>query len=552
MCPKKRLLVFYFLFIFHFAIGQQQPVPDRFFVTFTDKDHSGYSLSSPSDFLSAAALERRSRFGVPLDSRDLPVPSYYVDSLRAMGAEVHLTTRWLNGAVVSLADTNKLPQIMATSFTDTVIVVRNKPDFSIMSEKIAFEEEGISTGKGAGPVYGYAANQTSVINLDPLYHAGYDGDGVTIAVLDAGFTGADQMEGLAHLFSRKQIVSTRDFVDGGRDVFAHSTHGQMVLTVMAAHLPGVFMGTAPGASYILLRSEDIYSEYPVEELYWAAAAEYADSLGAHIINSSLGYSTFDNPSMSYSRQDMDGSSTFVTRAANTAASKGMLVVSSAGNSGTASWFHVVAPADGDSVLAVGAVNQKGEYAPFSSKGPAYGGNIKPNVAAVGENTMFLNTSDQPGAGNGTSFSAPMVAGAAATLWQASPNINHLEIKEIIQKSSSQYLKPDSLTGYGIPDFKLSNILTHKILKNNQKQTPQVMPNPFQNKFHLITTEPFQGNVVFEIFDMTGARIMRIKPENTQNQKVYTFNNLEKLSQGAYILRITHQKATISLKIYKSV
>ncbi|MCF8332276.1 MAG: S8 family serine peptidase [Bacteroidales bacterium] len=551
------LLSVFFVFITFNGFSQQNFKPDRYFVEFQNKDFSGYDLSSPEDFLSPRAIERRNKMDISYDQKDLPVNQVYLDSIRNLGAKIHTVTKWLNGAVISVDTLPQLQLISAQPFVKNVDTVRYQSDVAFNKDVNGTEEirsgMEILTGyleSSIGFDYGYGENQIKMMNLHHLHTERYNGKGKLIAVLDAGFANADQMVSLNHIFDSHRVVAVRDFVDNDNDVFHSSSHGQIVLSIMASKQEGIFVGAAPGASYALLRSEDVGSEYPVEEIYWAAASEYADSLGADIINSSLGYSQYEYPDLSYNRKDLDGNTTYSTKAADIAASRGMLVVNSAGNEGNSSWYYVTAPADGDSVLTVGAVDQNRYYASFSSKGPAYDGDIKPNVVSVGEGTVFLNYNDQIAAGNGTSFSSPLIAGSAACLWQAFPNAGNIEIKNAIEHSGSQFLNPDSLVGYGLPDFQLAGILM-----DTHNKTPddfiKVVPNPFQDKLYLISETKTGNNTVFELFDLTGRLIKSWEPIPSLNQNFYTLSNLNSLKQGTYILRVSNSAFTQSIKVLKA-
>lgn len=558
---RNRLLLLLVCFFggFSLLVAQTQYTPERYFIRFSDKKNSTFDISQPQAFLSKRALERRANMDISIDTNDLPVNKRYLDSLKLKGALIHSTTKWLNGAVISMDTLSSIRDLEDLSFVrniDTVYysssIIFNKKGTKAVADGLSHQsnEQDGSTGIYD---YGYGDNQVSMLKLNDLHTAGYDGYGKWIAVIDAGFTNVDQMYSLRHLFTENRIISTRDFVDGDDNVFHSSFHGQIVLSIMASNYPGIFTGTAPGASYLLLRSEDVGSEYPVEELYWAAAAEYADSLGADIINSSLGYTTFDYNKLSYSREDLDGNTTYSTRAADIAASKGILVVNSAGNEGVSSWFYIGAPADGDSVLTAGAVDQQAEYAGFSSKGPAFDGDIKPNVAAVGAQTVFLNSNDQVAMGNGTSFSSPIIAGSAACLWQAFPELTNMELKALIEQSSSQFLNPDSLLGYGIPDFQKAALIYQAVQQStNPDAEMKVMPNPFQNKLFLISSVSLGADAQFELYDLNGRVVKRLVIQSKDaGAGFYTFEGLNSLKQGMYILRISDNKIQHSLKLFKA-
>jgi serine protease AprX len=296
--------------------------------------------------------------------------------------------------------------------------------------------------------YGLAFNQLQMLGGDVMHSKGFKGNGITIAVLDAGFYKVDELDVFSDL--QNQILSTYDFVDGNSNVYDDHTHGMMVLSTMGAK--GAMMGTAPDAQYLLLRSEDVFSENLIEEFMWVCAAEYADSAGADIINSSLGYTTFDDTLQDHTYADMDGKTTPISIGAGMASDKGIIVVNSAGNSGNSSWHYIGAPADNYDVLTVGAVDENEEFASFSSYGPNASGAEKPNVVAQGKNTVVANSDNTVITGNGTSFSSPITAGMVACLWGANPHKSAISIKDAIYKSADRYLNPDDQFGYGIPDY----------------------------------------------------------------------------------------------------
>ena len=439
----------------------------KYRVQFTDKNNSPYSISNPSAILTQRALDRRSNQGIAIDETDIPVNQAYIDSLVNLGAQVFNVSRWFNTATIFITDTNVINDILALSFVSSV--TKTRPYFQLRikhprngggnsyegklapaSQKIAQNLNQTESTKRTMYSYGDGFNQANMIGVDYLHGLGFNGSGMVIAVLDAGFYHVDVLDMFDSLRSSGRLLGYKDFVTPGNDLFQESTHGMSVLSTMAGNVPGLLIGTAPGASYWLLRSEDAGSEYVVEEDNWIAAAEYADSVGADVINSSLGYTDFDDDSQSHTYSDMDGNTTRVTRGADMAASKGILVVNSAGNSGNNWWRYIGAPADADSIITVGAVNSVGIIASFSSLGPTSDGRVKPTVCAQGEGTYVVSATDGVYPGNGTSFSSPVLAGAVTCLWQANPSFTNMEIIDAVKHSASHYSVPDSMYGYGIP------------------------------------------------------------------------------------------------------
>ncbi len=319
-------------------------------------------------------------------------------------------------------------------------------------------------------------------------------------------------------------------------VYDYHNHGTAVLSVLSGLLPGLIAGMSPGADYLLFRTEDVQSEFPAEEDYWIAGAELADSLGADIISSSLGYFTFDDPELNYKYSDMDGNSTFITRAADIAVSKGILVVCSAGNERTSDWMHIIAPSDGDSVLAVGAVNSINFISDFSSAGPAYDRRIKPDVVAQGVSVPVQTETSVTGRSNGTSFSCPMISGMCACVMQAVPQATVFDILSAIPKASDRYLTPDSLYGYGIPDFvKLISRLQEELVIKPLNESV-ISPNPFSDNLTVTFRQP-PGSLTIEIFSSSG-RLITKKEYKSNISRSLQIDGLGKIARGIYFIRLS--------------
>jgi hypothetical protein len=411
-------------------------------------------------------------------------------------------------------------------------------------EKFAIESQ-ISPVTAVNPVksasattsldYGISFTQIHQVQGDALHNMGFRGEGMMIAVLDAGFLNVDWLPAFDSLRTNGQILGTRDFVIHGNDVYREYFHGMSVLSIMAGNVPGVLVGTAPAADYWLLRSEDVYTENIIEEYNWVSAAEFADSVGADVINSSLGYQTFDDPKYDHTCADMDGHSTPSTRGANFAASKGIAVVNSAGNSGGSGWTCVGAPSDGDYVLAIAAVDSNGIRAGFSSVGVDTAGRVKPNVAAMGEQTVVANWDGSIGRGNGTSYSSPVMAGLVACLLQSRPGVTNFEVYEAIERSASQYSNPDSLLGYGIPDF--SN--AYVILPVSSLILPgsSVFPNPFTDQVTVQWVTAKEEKVTLILFDESGRELLKKSFITAVGKNIHTLGTSH-LNRGVYFLQIS--------------
>lgn len=443
-----------------FGALQAQVAPGRFWVGFEDKVGSGFSLDAPTAFLSDRALDRRSRAGIAVDSLDLPVAAFHLDEVLAVDPSISLVhvSRWFNGGVFWLSDSASTDSLLGV-IGDLTVVAEVRREAVIAGEKMpeegrAFVGLGDENSSGSAPVYGASRGQIEMINLHFLHGLGYLGAGKRIAVLDAGYDNADELAPFDAGFDAGRIEPALDVVAGASGVwqYAHHGHGTMVLSTMTADSPGEMVGSGPAADYRLYRTEDVGSERLIEEFNWTVAAEHADSTGCDIINSSLGYSLFDDSLDHHVYQFMDGQTYRISLAAGLAATRGMLVVTSAGNSGDNPWHYITAPADAHGILAVGAVDGLREHANFSGYGPAADGRVKPEVCTQGRDATYLNPDGSIRQGNGTSFSSPILAGAAAALWSAHPTRSSAEIRGAIIASSDRFTSPDDAYGYGIPDF----------------------------------------------------------------------------------------------------
>jgi len=547
---------FLFLCLFLLAAPLVKAQDSRFAVHLSDKDplHNPHSLEEPSEYLSQRAIERRRSMGIAPDLSDLPVSSRYIDSIRGWVHRIQNRSRWMNLLVVEAPDS--VPsRLEAMAFVDSVKRIGPGASKEKGSSLRSVQSSDTSrSSKGNNPadssLYGYAWEQIKMLNGHLLHQGGFQGEGLLIAVMDAGFKGADRMMAFDSLWANNRVRDIRDFEDHDGQVFDAHTHGTMVLSVMATNMPGMYRGTAPGADFLLLRTEVSGSEYISEEYNWIAAAEFADSAGADIINSSLGYSTFDDSTQNHTYPDMDGATTPITRAASMAAAKGILVVSSAGNLGNDPWNYIGAPADADSIITVGAVDPNRNYASFSSKGPSFDGRIKPEVAAQGVATVVQSLESMPSYANGTSFSAPVISGLMACLWQKYPQDSNMELRERLITHASQYANPDTLTGYGIPNFSRAAELGFESIGG---QAIEIYPNPFRSSFQIkfpdVTTT--EKNLMIEIYDILGKKAYTHILQDTVAGRTLTIDALAGYSPGLYLVKITlGQKLIRQEKIVK--
>lgn len=415
----------------------------KYRISLKDKAATDYSLQKPEMYLSKKSIERRKRQGLEIDSTDLPVCKKYVDAIRKKGVHVLVTGKWDNFVTVSCNDSMLIAEIAGLPFVrSTERVWRG------VAKRASERDSLINKPLRTDSLYGPAITQIKMSHADRLHEAGFKGQGMTIAVIDAGFHNVDKIEAMKNI----NILGTRDFVNPEADIYAESSHGMSVLSCMAMNQPNVMIGTAPEASYWLLRSEDEYSENLVEQDYWAAAIEFADSVGVDLVNTSLGYYSFDDPAKNYRYRDLNGHYALMSREAAKAADKGIVVVCSAGNSGSGSWKKITPPGDAENVITVGAVNKYGVLAPFSSVGNTADGRVKPDVVAVGPGSDVMGTDGNLRHANGTSFSSPIMCGMVACLWQACPELTAKEIIELVRRSGDRAVFPDNIYGYGIPDL----------------------------------------------------------------------------------------------------
>ncbi len=544
--------------VFVTSIYAQQPARNMYVVQFNDKGVNSDASINPSQYLTDKAIERRLKQKIAFDLSDIPVNEQYVKSIAETGAKILTRSRWLNTIVIEttpeifdniskLAFVSKSRQI-DIALDDMPPSPATKPYFA--NENISAWTQTI-TKNATADVYSYGAafNQIDQMKGQFLHNNGFSGQGMTIAVLDAGFNSTNIMNCFDSLRANNQIKGTRDFHQPGNNVYATSmhTHGTSVLSCMGAYLNGQMVGTAPKADYWLIRTEVGEFERIIEEYYWVSGAEFADSIGADLINSSLGYTEFDDPATNHTYADMDGNTTVVTIGADMAAKKGILVVNSAGNSGGDAWRYIGAPADGDSVFTIGAVDAFGNRAGFSSVGPTYDGRIKPTVSAQGSGSAIY----YPGGlayGSGTSFSSPITCGITACLWQAVPAYSNMQIIELIKATASQANQPDSLLGWGIPNYQ-SAASSMSVQNKPVDRVIVSYPNPVANKLTLGFPAPVTGKFSLEIINMQGQLVYSFSG-NENGMQSLQLNDIGYLPSGIYITRLSSGTAAYTGKIIK--
>jgi hypothetical protein len=535
-----------------------QTAPGKYWVQFTNKANTPFVINQPQDFLSNRAIERRARYHVPILEEDLPVDPAYPDSLKKLGVTVLNRSKWFNAVTIATTDPLLLEKIRQLSFVKQLKSVRALKSSGALVNKFSAESFSATTFDNQTDTtvlqYGLASRQIGMLNGHILHNQGYQGQGMVVAVLDAGFHNVNINPAFDSLWSKHHVLGNWDFVHDRPVLFDGNQHGAQVLSIMAANLPGQFIGSAPQASYYLLITEDVAGEYPVEEDNWVSGAEYADSVGADLINSSLGYSEFDDASMNHTYADMNGRSTRISLAATIAGRKGILVCSSAANEGNKAWHYITAPADADSILTVGAVDSLGKYAYFSSTGPTFDKRIKPNVSGQGLSTAFVSTSGTLARGNGTSYSSPLVCGLTTCLWQANRTLSPIKIIEAIQKSASQANSPDSLLGYGLPDYGKAWFLIQGInpVKLDNESLFGVFPNPFTDKLTVDFYSHDAQDITIELLNSSGE-MLYTKPAAVGYTSInrIEINEFQHLASGIYFLRINtktthHQQRVVKV------
>jgi len=515
---------------------------DRYWVFFEDKDEAIESFQF-SDFLSSASLQRRAEQEIDIHINDFPVSLSYINEIKDLGFEVYRSSRWLNAISVIIEHKNDLVLISELDFVSKIKKVKSYYRRAIVDE-VGFDQKVVANSYG--PSYG----QIAQLNGHLVHEQGHKGQGIIIAVMDASFYRVDDLRMFDSLWTNNQILDTWDFVlnqELNYDIDTIGYHGTMVLSCMGGNMQDSLIGTAPNASYMLFRTEDTSSETLTEEDNWVAAAEQADALGAHVINTSLGYSNLtDDPENTHTYSDMDGNTTVITIAADIAASKGMLVVNSAGNSGGSEWYYITAPADGDSVLTIGAIGADSVLTSFSSHGPTADGRMKPNVVAQGLYSVVCNLEDGIRTANGTSFSSPIIAGMAASVWSAMPEVSSMDLFNLIQESGHLFPEGNNDYGYGVPNF--YELLQYVSIDDEFVNSKSVYPNPFEN-YIMVDLSVFENSEKIEltVFNHLGQLVYF---NTVQSNDYYRIEMDGPLPKAFYILNAKQRNKEYYWKIVK--
>ncbi len=543
--------IYFLAFLLSFSWTTKGLAQDRYAVFFKFKPQKEYVLSSPNKFLTEKAIQRRAREKVAVDSLDLPVTAAYLQGISAYTQELLYASKWLNAAVV-VTDAEGKKKMEGLPFVQKVVWVakgfisktgnRNSTgDIVSTPKKWAIEE---SYREAAA--YDF---QNELLGIPAMHQAGFTGKGITVAVFDSGFPGLDKAIPFAHVFTNKRVVGQLNVVRPWiKEVFRDNEHGTQVSSLILANQAGTLVAGAHQAQVIFAITEDVATEYPVEELNWVRAAEYADSLGVDIINSSLGYLDFDDPSLTYTTAQLDGKTTYVTRGATLAAKRGILVVNSVGNYGSAGSSSLVAPADAQGILAVGSVNASSVVSTFSSRGPTADGRVKPELVAFGQSPVLISGSGQVSSAAGTSFSAPQLTALAAGLWEAKPNWTKDELLTSLIKSGTQYAAPDQNLGYGIPNFRGAYYGALLGLNEGIESGSSIYPNPLRSEsLHIRFGKELR--VTLTILDGSGRRVVEQVGERNTIQQPFVFI-LSDLPSGIYFLQLLDGKEIAYNKLIK--
>lgn len=514
-------------------------------VYFNDKPSQATFIASPLTMLTQRALDRRTRYSIAIDVKDVPVEASYITQVSsATGITVKAKSKWLNalhvrGTQANITSLVGLSFVNYVEFANKTIGIASKPETSKIAkngkDKLAF---------ATNFNYGQAANQIQMLKGEVLHQNNFTGTGMHVAIMDAGFPGVNTLAAFSRIRNNNQILGGYDYVNRNANFYTGNSHGLSVLSTIAGYVENQFVGTAPDANFYLFITEDNANENPLEESLWVEAAEEADRLGVDVINTSLGYSVFfDNVNYNYTYAQMDGKTAFITRGAEIAFSRGMILVNSAGNEGTDPWHYMNAPADAPSVLSIGAVNATGVIANFSSYGPTADNRVKPDVCAQGQSVYVINSLGNIATSNGTSFSGPVMAGMVTCLWQAFPSKTNAEITECIRKSGHLFAAPTNQEGYGIPNFK--SVYETLLNEELEKESLSVYPNPTSEflKFDFVNGV---NELDVAIIDLVGKQLLQTKI--LKNEPTLSISHLV---NGLYFVQIKNGQQTKVVKIIKN-
>ena len=516
---------------------------NRYILYFVDKVGSRCELSDVSCYLSARSIARRSKHDVSPSEQDLPVSDIYTQDLFARGVRPYFSSRWLNAALLQCT-AEQIDSLKVLPYVRDIVFVAPGERLSSM-DTISYALPSPPPPKAPLSSSTPVTNlQNSMLNIEAMHQAGFRGEGLLIAVTDGGFRTADTTSYFYDLHKDARVLDSYDFVGHSEHVYHRGTHGTAVLSTMAAYKAGEFTGIAPKADYALYLTEDVQSEYRVEEYNWLFAAERADSLGADILQVSLGYKNFDADTMNYANTMLDGEQAVITRAANMAHARGMLVIVAMGNAGEEG---LGAPADAQGVISVAAVGYGGERVPFSSTGfqDSLLSYTKPDLAALGLYTICIADGGLA-IESGTSLATPQVSGLAAGLWQAFFHKSNSEIASMLHLSGDQAQSPDHLRGYGVPHFfraieqaAIPLDWTKTSLQTERKEGTK--SRIFMLNLPKSLSDTVELLVKAEVLDLKGQFLEKLVDLRAKNGKVLL--NLTQIPAGSYKLEVYLQKDT---------
>jgi serine protease AprX len=519
------------LLLFYLLLPLQLLAQGKYFIYFKDKQEQ-------KAYLSDRALERREKQGIALTEKDYPVSTEYLKTLRKKGIQIEGVSKWLNAALIQctseqLNQALNLPFVQGMEGEGDIRGDTSLGKYARIRSKFRQELDVIPE-----------IDQLKMLGADTMLNAGFNGKDVLVAVMDGGFLGLKS----AKVFEHLNIIHTYNYVHKTSEVDRDDTHGTNVLSIIAGKLGLGFSGPAPAVDLALYTTEDVIAvnESKIEEVYWLLAAEHADSLGADIFNTSLGYSQFTDPNQDYSYQDMDGQTSIIARAADYASKVGILVVVAAGNEGNSSWKYISSPADAEYAIAVGAVNAQKTLASFSSIGPSSDGRVKPDVCAMGVGTIFSNSGTQLRAGNGTSYAAPLITGFLASLKQQFPHLTALQLREALIHSADRFPNPTPQYGYGIPSYTraVRYIYGNWSALGNETidDKVRIFPHPNDGDFRIRIEESLlPANTEIWILDEKGRNLYK----DIQGSKSF-----KDLKEGLHVLRFQYEGKWFTTKWLK--
>lgn len=530
-----------------FFVGSIGFAQEDAWVYFTNKPNAQFYLDNPLEMLSQRALDRRANQNIALDVSDVPIHQPYLDELANQdGIEIKAQSKWFNcvhvrGSFEAIIALQTLLFVQEVKFADRTLNVANRKKNT--SNQFIPVHKQLSVQSDFN--YGQSANQIQMLNGHLLHQQNYTGTGKIIAVMDAGFPQVDVVAPFQRIRENNQILGGYNFVDKSEDFYTRDSHGTMVLSTMAGYAENQLVGTAPDANYYLFITEDADSENPIEESNWVEAAEMADSLGVDVINTSLGYFEYDNPNYSYTYEDLNGQTAFMSLGAEMAFAKGMICVTSAGNSGASMNPYVAVPGESIHTLTVGAVKADETYASFSSIGPTFDGRVKPDVMARGQNATVATPFDSIITANGTSFSGPIMAGMVASFWQAIPQLTNQQVIDYIRQSADRFSNPNEYYGYGIPDFQVALTTAQLSVPEYNSQLFLLYPNPSNTNVYVSFPNEVE-EVVCTLYDTLGQKL---KSKNlTRNNNSISLTEYQK---GIYYCQIETKRGIQTVKIIKN-